>query len=106
MFEEIFTKKFIIGDSFIEYLISLITIVIIGLSIYDLIMTWTYSENEKKPYGWETTIGLIGLIVPVLLGSIKYIYLKRRNFGSSTSQDSLDTERRCSYDTKKMIKDV
>lgn len=94
MFKDIFTWQFILGRDSFEILISLISFAILFLSIADLILTWTADE---KPYGWETSIGLVGLLVPVLLGSIKYIYLKRKqctgNIGNEICENGICIEK-------------
>lgn len=76
MFSKFFDKIIkLVGDSRLERFITLISFIILILSITDIIFTWTVDE---KPYGWETSIGLIGILVPILLELIKRIYINRK----------------------------
>ena len=64
-------------------IVWILTLCLVIISIIDLIFTWNTPDNlpdtcNYKPSGWETSVGLIGVIFPILLGIAEWRYENHR----------------------------
>ena len=64
-------------------IVWILTLCLVIISIIDLAFTWNPPNNlpnacNYKPAGWETSVGLIGIILPILLGIAEWRYENHR----------------------------